>query len=511
VVGTSGIEDEAVTLAKLGGDVRLALEKVNNSLKGVYGDNLIAEWRNGYYNTDSGNWRAGTYYTTNALLFDYLPSQIIYNDIFTSDAAHNIVSLWNETTYVGYYRNGTYYLPNGESTNSITFDTIYVMLYEQTTDHTSFVINGLFKSTENIEEYITKDTTFEVYPDTNFIRMGISGYLDVNGKRKAASSPEWVISDFIPINPGVTISYALYGQASTTSAIAYYQSNSESSFVQSIVFDSTETREGQAVVPQNVRYVRVCNNAYRNPSGFASYVQDKTLNQVVEIVKELATNNNGSYWTGKTIAFLGDSITKGLYTAVGSSTPSEQAERPYPSIVAATLDATCLNYGVSGTSISATTNTMPTQCFIARVNAMQANCDLIVVLGGTNDYATSVPLGTLEDTTDISFYGAVNVLCNKLIAKYPSSRIVFITPLLRDYQSRGEGTNNMGYTLEDIREAIYEVASGRYGLMVLDGKKIGLSPYNTTWRATYICDGLHPNPIGHELIGKNIARMLNGV
>ena len=39
----------------------------------------------------------------------------------------------------------------------------------------------------------------------------------------------------------------------------------------------------------------------------------------------------------------------------------------------------------------------------------------------------------------------------------------------------------------------------------------GLSPKNAKVKAEYIVDGVHPNPIGHELIGASLARMLNAI
>lgn len=60
-----------------------------------------------------------------------------------------------------------------------------------------------------------------------------------------------------------------------------------------------------------------------------------------------------------------------------------------------------------------------------RYASMDNDLDLIIVAGGTN-----VKLETINDLTDISFYGALNVLCDGLIKKYVGKRIVFMTSLL---------------------------------------------------------------------------------
>lgn len=138
---------------------------------------------------------------------------------------------------------------------------------------------------------------------------------------------------------------------------------------------------------------------------------------------------------------------------------------------------------------------------------MDAAADMVVIAGGTNDYGTGVALGTIADTTDVSFYGALHVLCSGLCEKYPGKRIVFLTPFHRS----SEAANKVGATLAQYKQAIYDVARDEFGFAVLDGWTVGLSPKNAKVKAEYIVDGVHPNPIGHELIGASLARMLNAI
>ena len=91
--------------------------------------------------------------------------------------------------------------------------------------------------------------------------------------------------------------------------------------------------------------------------------------------------------------------------------------------------------------------------------------------------------------------------------KYPGKRIVFLTPFHRS----SEAANKVGATLAQYKQAIYDVARDEFGFAVLDGWTVGLSPKNAKVKAEYIVDGVHPNPIGHELIGANLARMLNAI
>lgn len=231
------------------------------------------------------------------------------------------------------------------------------------------------------------------------------------------------------------------------------------------------------------------------------------LNDSMEESIEQALAVQNSNWKGKTINFIGDSITYGAYTPVGGSSPNMRAEKRYCEIACERLGATCRNYGVSGISISSTSYQSPSSAISLRYTRMDNTADMVVIAGGTNDYGTGVTLGTIADTTDVSFYGALHVLCSGLCEKYPGKRIVFVTPFHRS----SEAANKAGATLAQYKQAIYDVARDEFGFAVLDGWTVGLSPKNAKVKAEYIVDGVHPNPIGHELIGTSLAHMLNAL
>ncbi len=245
----------------------------------------------------------------------------------------------------------------------------------------------------------------------------------------------------------------------------------------------------------------------------AFQVMDLSENAIEFETLEKINNGIKGYWVNKKIGFLGDSITAGAYTENdGEGIGNHTTSRPYLVKCCEVLGATPYNYGSSGTSISGTSTVNASGSFVKRYTNMSSDLDMVVVLGGTNDFATHVPLGTKADKTDISFYGALDVLCNGLIDRYPDKQIVFITPLLRNFSTGNETEPNAeGKYVEDFRKAIYEVAQDRYGLMVVNGKSLGISPYNSTWKAQYIYDGLHPNPIGHEKIGETLAHILSAI
>lgn len=161
------------------------------------------------------------------------------------------------------------------------------------------------------------------------------------------------------------------------------------------------------------------------------------------------------------------------------------------------------NYGISGTKMAGTAS----GAFCNRYTEMDKNADLITVFGGVNDWGQRsnggpTPLGTKDDTTNKTFYGALNILCAGLQETYPDAVILFMTPLGNEgYPGFSTTTNSLGYTVEDYVEVICEVCE-KYNIPVVDlYHESGISPYDRVQNAVYFHDGLHLSNAGHERIG----------
>lgn len=211
----------------------------------------------------------------------------------------------------------------------------------------------------------------------------------------------------------------------------------------------------------------------------------------------------------KTILFLGDSITEG----VGTSAP----EKCYVSVFAELSRARVRNYGIGGTRISRqrtpSENPVWDQDFLSRAGQMDEHADLVVVFGGTNDFGHGdAELGDFHSRSEYTFYGALHLLCRKLLNSYPQAEIVFLTPLHREGEE--DTTNPYGRSrMPLIRyvDAIIEVA-GYYGLPVLDlFRTSGLQPNLPVIRDTYVPDGLHPNDAGAEKIAQRLLGFLSAL
>lgn len=207
--------------------------------------------------------------------------------------------------------------------------------------------------------------------------------------------------------------------------------------------------------------------------------------------------NSGSKWKGKTLNFMGDSITEGYASTV-----------KYTDIIASTLSATCNNYGIGGSTVANGQNPM-----YSRVLQMEEDADLCVVFGGTNDFANydrilgeqfivSNGKRTLNLDTN-TFYGGLNRLCTNLYSRFPYSSLVLCTPINRQSfagQETDMQANSVGLYLDDYVEAIKKVAA-YFSIPCLDlYANANLHPWDTANIEKYYSssDQLHPNAAGHK-------------
>jgi lysophospholipase L1-like esterase len=211
---------------------------------------------------------------------------------------------------------------------------------------------------------------------------------------------------------------------------------------------------------------------------------------------------------GKKINFLGDSITQGCGVVIPGNIYHERLASEYGL-------AAARNYGIGGTRIAR--QTKPSLYaewdldFVLRVDHLDPDADIIVVFGGTNDFGHGdAPLGTMEDRTPFTFYGACHTLCQKLIEKFPEALIVFMTPLhrLEEDNINGDGSKVPMGNLKVYINILKEVLEF-YSIPTLDlWACSGIQPKVDVLKEKYCPDGLHPNDAGHKLIADRLAGFL---
>lgn len=211
---------------------------------------------------------------------------------------------------------------------------------------------------------------------------------------------------------------------------------------------------------------------------------------------------------GIKVNFLGDSITEGY----GTTAP----DKIFHALLAKKYGFEARNYGIGGTRIAKqreekALNFEGTE-FSERYKTMDADADLVVVFGGTNDYGHGdAMLGTFSDKTKDTFYGALHVLMRGLIEKYPESNIVFMTPIHRSEEIVSDCKPAGSPALSEYVKAIKEVAE-YYSLPVIDLWAVsGIQPCVPIIKEKYCPDGLHPNDAGHAKMAEVIGNYLSAL
>lgn len=196
------------------------------------------------------------------------------------------------------------------------------------------------------------------------------------------------------------------------------------------------------------------------------------------------------------LIILGDSITRGTFTDIGQESPGSIAKPNYSERLKELLGADeLLCMGMNGVSVSRTATIFPE-------NALSILCeqckeaDIFVIAGGTNDWGNPVELGTEKDREDISFYGGLSVLFERVKALNPKAKIFAVLPIRR--KGEWEKPNKIGRFLSEYRVAILRRAI-EYGITVIDGQLVPINPDDEQDREKYMLDGLHPNNEGHRL------------
>lgn len=227
-----------------------------------------------------------------------------------------------------------------------------------------------------------------------------------------------------------------------------------------------------------------------------------------------------SSWKGKTVAFIGDSITDGIGTT-----------KTYHEILAEEIGFTALNYGVNGAQIKDMAG------FAEKLYREHPETDAIFVFGGTNDYNSDIVISdpfteSVEEVdhdgviaprkkrtlnkNDMTFFGRVNILLETLKRRFPDKQIILMTPVHRGYAEFGPDNiqpderyaNACGKYIDDYVQALRRAAD-IWSVPLIDLYRVsGLIPVldeHTPFFNNARTDRLHPNAAGHMRLARVIA------
>ena len=213
-----------------------------------------------------------------------------------------------------------------------------------------------------------------------------------------------------------------------------------------------------------------------------------------------AVNKNPKVQTLK-IQLFGDSITDNTWG--DNTTWANHIANMIPE-----RNVTIINSAVGGTFLrKQSTGDGTITDLVTNGTTLDTSVDVVVVIGGTNDWASGGPvLGTFLDGTYSTIYGAVETIC-KYVTTNTNALLIFGTPPQRynatdqerETDSHGTPINSRDYTLRQFCDAIIETCK-YYGIPVVDLNAILGWNRNNVGRFT--SDGLHPNNVGDYWIGR---------
>lgn len=129
--------------------------------------------------------------------------------------------------------------------------------------------------------------------------------------------------------------------------------------------------------------------------------------------------------------------------------------------------------------------------------------NVITIFGGVNDYIQSCTIGDISSTDTSNFYGALNSFVAALNSKYANAKKLFIIPLNMKagvFSTNSNGTNSLGNTLQQYRDAIIAVCkTNNIEYIDLHGDA-ELQPDLIS------SDGLHPTQDGHKLLASKLSK-----
>ena len=236
---------------------------------------------------------------------------------------------------------------------------------------------------------------------------------------------------------------------------------------------------------------------------------------------KLNESNLHSQWTGKKVAFLGDSMTQ----------KRDSTNKVYWEYLTDMMEIEPFVYGISGNQWDG--------IFRQAQKLKQekgAGIDAILIFAGTNDYNHNTPLGSFYRETaretnfngtmvtrkyrtlienDSTFCGRINKVMSFLKQSYPDQQIVIMTPIHRGFAKFSEKnvqpeenfSNDLGLYIDDYVNVLKN-ASLVWAVPLIDlYSTSGLLPVldsNAKYFSNAGTDRLHPNSAGNFRLAQTI-------
>ena len=357
------------------------------------------------------------------------------------------------------------------------------------------------------------------------------GYINSSGV--FTSSGSWRSSGYIQLKGeseiGSDNAYTTTSSSSVVSRMAFY--DADKVFISAI---SATNRDEKVSVPSTAKFVRMTAqpdiNGYINQFNLTRYGTEKQdiydkINNIENIVSMETTGLEG-----KTVAFIGDSITKGAYGVT--------AGRGYVNLFGQIAGCNVVNLGENSAvfvSNPSGSNESHPRLINKATSANLSNADMVVIFAGTNDFSYDAkPIGNhfaiesitpntrigsqkrIPPTDTDTFSGAVHEMILAVREIIGDKPMLIMTPINRGrtsattYNPNSAECNINGDFLSDFVDALKDI--GRfYSIPVFEvGAVFNADPTKKTGtgQSPYFYDCLHPNDAGHERLAKLLYKYI---
>ncbi len=202
----------------------------------------------------------------------------------------------------------------------------------------------------------------------------------------------------------------------------------------------TFPKTARQVITENSSYNEV--SPFNAPSLTSAFMLQSTGDSETQPMSQAAVTaavqavTGANVLTGKKWVACGDSFTHGDFTGLDDpteytfqDTPYQGENMVYPFFIGRRTGAVVSNIAVNGMTMAAYSGASAANCFSYSGGAytnIPEDADYITLYFGINDSHRDIPIGTLTDTVNTTFYGAWNTVMEYLITNYPNAKIGII-------------------------------------------------------------------------------------
>jgi len=261
-------------------------------------------------------------------------------------------------------------------------------------------------------------------PNDDDVKRGY--YLSYNGQLHVAANYD--VSGYIKVDDGITY-YCATDAINGFRYICCFDANRQ------LMSDAiTETGVRSFTVPAGVAFVRV--TIFATDWGKAQVSKNSISYIPYNPISGYLTNENSNILFGKKWVACGDSFTHGDFS--NSPTQDYTIEsgkyagqyKVYPYLIGNRNNMDIVNEAINGSTMTYIDGVQTYAFSLTRYQNIPSDADYITLKFGINDDAShkNAPIGTIDDTTNETFYGAYNIVLDYLIRNHPQAKIgVIIT------------------------------------------------------------------------------------